>query len=173
MSKSLKYTCLLIASGLLSYWLTVSLTPYVILLAVKTGSKSTLNQPVYAGIITEKDRHVVMPNPDFLYVACGYDLRKSPVRITGVMPDSSYCSVALYAANTLNFYIRNDRQTADRNVDFLLVKKGEEDKYDNTENTIVSSPTSAGVMLVRILIEDTAKINYLKEIQHTFKVTPL
>jgi len=79
-----------------AYQTTVFLTPYVVLLKVKLHSRSEFNQPVYADRITDKDRHVVLPNPDFLYVAAGYSLRQAPIRITGRMPQGTYSSVALY-----------------------------------------------------------------------------
>lgn len=173
MNRKIKYTILLFAIVIFSYWCTLVATPYAILLAIKIGSKSTLNQPVYANVMTEKDRQVVMPNPDFLYVACGYDIRKSPIRITGIMPEDSYCSLALYTSNTLNFYIQNDRQTKNKKVDLLLVKKGEEANYKESNDKVIISPTKVGVMLVRILINDTSKLDYYKNIQRSYLITPL
>jgi uncharacterized membrane protein len=170
MRKLITAIIIVLLSAAVGYWLAIIATPYVVLLKVKSGAQSSFNQPVYADLITDKDRHVVMPNPDFLYVVCGYDIRKSPVRITGMMPDSNYCSVALYSANTRNFYIRNDRQTPGKQVDFLLVKKGDEAKYAGTLDEIVVSPSSIGVMLVRILVRDTSEVEYLKGMQRSWKV---
>lgn len=170
MIRYLKGILILLISAVAGYLLTVQATPYVILLAIKKGSGTTMNSPVYADIITDDHRQVVMPNPDFLYVACGYDIRKAPLRITGTMPEDSYCSVALYAANTLNFYIRNDRQTPGKEVDILLVKQGDEARYADTHPKVVASPSSVGFMLVRILVRDTSEVGYLKGVQGSWKV---
>lgn len=173
MSRYLKRIILFLVIAIASYGFTIYATPYVILLVVKIGAKSTLNEPVYADIMTDKDRFVTMPNPDFLYVACGYSVLKTPVRITGNMPEDSYCSLALYSANTLNFFIRNDKQAKDKKVDVLLVRKGEGSKYTDSYEEVVEAPFPFGVMLVRILIENPDDLSYIREIQKSFVVTPI
>ena len=171
MTKKLIIGCLIFgAAAFAAYYLTVLATPYAVLAFVKTGAKSKLNQPVYSDIITDKDRHVVLPNPDFLYVACGYNLWEGPLRITGKMPDNSYASVALYASNTKNYYILNDRQVPQKEFDVLLVKEKDRSKFQTSENEVVASPTNLGVILMRILINDTSNIDYLSNIRDSFKV---
>ncbi len=170
MRKTATGLLIFLLTALPAYHLAVFLTPYAVLLKVKLSSRSDFNKPVYADIITGKDRYVVLPNPDFIYVAAGYDIRKSPVRITGVMPEGTYCSVALYASNTLNYFIQNDRQLPGKKVDLFLVKEGDEMKYDEKGAQVVFSPSSMGTMLVRILINDTSRIDYLKEVQKTFRM---
>ncbi|HXH18500.1 MAG TPA: DUF1254 domain-containing protein [Chitinophagales bacterium] len=145
-------------------------TPYAVLMKVKSSARSPFNKPVYADVITDKDRKVVLPNPDFLYVAAGYDIRKSPLKITGKMPEGTYSSIAFYSSNTQNYYIRNDRQTPRKEFNILLVKKGEEKKFSADDAEVVASPSSFGTVMMRILIDDTARMDYLKKIQHTFRL---
>lgn len=170
MKKTVMGLLVFFLAALPAYQVVVFLTPYAVQLKVKLSSRSEFNKPVYANIITEKDRYVPLPNPDFIYAAGGYDIRKTPVRITGAMPDGTYCSVALYASNTLNYFIQNDRQLPGKKVDILLVQEGDEMNYDEKGAQVVFSPSSMGTMLVRILINDTSRIDYLKEIQKTFRM---
>ena len=157
-------------TGLLAYHAVVFLTPYAVLLRVKLNSRSEFNRPVYADIITDKDRHVVLPNPDFLYVVSGYSIGKAPIRVTGKLPEGTYSSIAFYSSNTLNYYIKNDRQAPEGEINILLVKKGDEKKFTERGGEVVSSPSILGTVMVRMLIDDTSRIGYLKEIQKTFKI---
>jgi uncharacterized membrane protein len=163
----------LIIAGL-AYYATVFATPYAVLLGVKINSDATLNQPVYSRVIDETERRVVMPNPDFLYVAMGYDVRKHPVRITGSMPDSTYASVALYASNTENYFVVNDRQLPQKKFDIILAKEEDESlpsKYPDSE--IVYAKSTLGTVLMRMLITTPEEIPHLKNIQQSFKAEVL
>jgi uncharacterized membrane protein len=161
----------LIAAGF-AYYATVFVTPYAILLGIKMKTKSEYNQPVYSRAIDETERRVVMPNPDFIYVAMGYDVRKHPVRITGMMPDSTYASVAMYASNTENYFVVNDRQLPQKKFDIILtedenVTDALRSKYPDAE--IVFAKSNLGTVMMRILITDNERIPYLKTIQQSFK----
>ena len=170
MRKTVFGILIFLVASVAAYHATIFVTPYVILLKVKLGSHSQFNQPVYANVITAKDRQVVLPNPDFLYVVSGYNIRKAPIMITGMMPEGTYSSIAFYSSNTLNYYIRNDRQTPDRKINILLVKKGDEKEYAGTGMEVVPSPSSLGTMMVRILIDDTSRMEELKTTQRSFKM---
>lgn len=172
MNTVLKRSFLFSIVAVAAYFLTIFLTPYVILLVVKAGARSELNVPVYTDVITEKDRHVVLPNPDFLYVASGYNLLNGPVRISGRMPDSSYYSFSLYTANTKNYYIKNDRDTPEKEYAVILTHN-KEDIKKYPQNEVIVSPTYIGAMLVRVLIDKTENIEQLKEVQRSFKVEEL
>ncbi len=173
MRKTISGILIFTLTGFAAYWSVIFVTPYAVLLKVKLSSRSEFNHPIYADIITDKDRHVVLPNPDFLYVVSGYDIRKSPVRITGKMPEDAYSSIAVYSNNTLNFFIKNDRQTPSKEFNILLVKEGEDVKYSESGSEVLPAPSNLGTVMMRILIDDTSRIDYLKEIQKTFRIEPL
>jgi uncharacterized membrane protein len=172
MNTTIKSILIVIVAAVAGYFLTIFITPRYILLKIKFNSGSKMNVPVYSDMMTEKDRHVVMPNPDFLYVASGYNLLNGPIRISGKMPDSSYSSVSLYADNTLNYFIRNDRQTPDKKYSFILTRN-EEDKTKYPNEEVVVSPSEFGTILTRILIDKPENIERLKEVQQSFKVEEL
>lgn len=166
---ALKAILLFSIAVLAGYFLTVFITPRYILLKIKLNSGSKMNVPVYSDVMTDKDRHVVMPNPDFLYVACGYNLWGGPIRVTGKMPDSTYSSVALYSDNTMNYYIKNDKQTADKKYSFILTRN-EKDKARFMNEEVIVSPSGLGTILTRTLIDKPENIEKLKEVQQSFKV---
>ncbi|MGE0637276.1 MAG: DUF1254 domain-containing protein [Bacteroidia bacterium] len=172
MNTALKSILIVILAAVAGYFLTVFITPRYILLKIKFNSGSKMNVPVYSDVMTDKDRHVVMPNPDFLYVASGYNLWGGPIRISGKMSDSSYSSVSLYADNTLNYFIRNDRQTPDKEYSFILTRN-EEDKAKYPNEEVIVSPSEFGTILTRILIDKPENIEKLKEAQRSFKVEEL
>ena len=157
----------------MGYQFTIIATPYLIQIAVKIKSGKPLNEPVFSEVVTDKERRVVMPNPDFLYVVMGYDLKDHPLHIRAQMPDSTYYSIAFYSASTKNYYVQNDRQTPDKKVDIILAKEGETIRGDHPASKIVYSPGRFGSMLVRILICDSTQIPYLQKIQHSLTAMPL
>ena len=68
-------------------------------------------------------RRVVMPSPDLLYATCAFDVGERPLSIR-VDPRGAghqgYWSIALYASNSDNFYVLNDRQAGDAPVHIVL-----------------------------------------------------
>lgn len=172
MNTTVKSILIVVFAAVAGYFLTLYITPRYILLKIKFNSGSKMNVPVFSDVITEKDRHVVMPNPDFLYVASGYNLLNGPIRISGNMPDSNYSSVAFYSDNTLNYYIKNDRQTPDKKYSFILTKN-EKDKANYPNEEVIISPSWFGTVLTRTLIDKPENIEQLKEVQRSFKVEEL
>jgi len=98
--------------------------------------------------VTQSSRAIVRPSPDFAYSACPYDLGAGPVRIH-VTPWSDYWSLSLYAANSDNFYVLDDRETQN-GVDVLLIRSGSAPPERETA-TIVQSPSQRGIALIRRL----------------------
>ena len=66
-------------------------------------------------------RRVVMPSPDLLYATCRMDLSQGPLRIQADPKTPRYWSIALYASNSDNFFVLNDRQANGQPVDLWLV----------------------------------------------------
>jgi uncharacterized membrane protein len=69
---------------------------------------------------------------------------------------ANYWSVALYAANSDNFFVRNDRQAQGRPVDLWLVAPGgdPQQKPPPAGAEVVVSPSSTGFLLMRVLTTD-------------------
>ena len=121
------------------------------------------NELVYNPLPTSESRAVVMPNPDFLYISCFYDLSEGPLHLTGIMPDFSYWSVAFYQPNTVNWYIKNDLEYGTNDLSLILSKDENLNNPTNTE--IAVAPEDEGFLLIRILVSnDSAHI--LKKYVH-------
>jgi uncharacterized membrane protein len=106
-------------------------------------------------------RRIVMPSPDLLYATCALDLSKGPVRITAEIAHPRYWSVALYGANSDNFFVVNDRSAAVRSskasdLDLKVVPPGVD--HDTTAaaggSTVVEAPTRKVLLLMRLLVTD-------------------
>jgi len=98
--------------------------------------------------VTAASRTIVRPSPDFAYSACPYDLATGPVRIH-VAPWNDYWSLSLYANNSDNFYVLDDREARD-GADILLIRGGAPPP-DHPTATVVESPSARGIALIRRL----------------------
>jgi uncharacterized membrane protein len=78
----------------------------------------------------------------------------------------------LFASNTDNFFVINDRQVKSNPAEILLVAPGR--SYPKPRNArVVVAPTARGVVLIRMLITDEAKINDLIRLQRQVPCSPL
>jgi uncharacterized membrane protein len=102
-------------------------------------------------------RRVVMPSPDLLYALCEIDLRERPMRVRADPKAPHYWSIALYADNSDNFFVVNDRQAAGAPVDLLLVAPGAAAPADAAGVRVVHSPSRRGLLLMRVLVSDYAR----------------
>ncbi len=112
------------------------------------------NQMNYGEMRSALKDTVPMENPDSKTTFAAYDVSDKPVRIKCVVPETgNYWSISLYAWNTDNFYVVNDRTALAKEFDLVLVKTNSRyQKADNEEVVIV--PRNKGVMLIRMLVND-------------------
>ena len=77
------------------------------------------------------------------------------------MPDSTYWSVSFYKPNTINWYVKNDREFDTNKLDLTLTLN------DSKSEDFITSPVKKGFMIIRILVEkkDKESINYYKSLQ--------
>lgn len=97
--------------------------------------------------VTPEARAIVRPSPDFAYSACAYDLSHGPLSFR-VPPWNAYWSLSLYADNSDNFFVIDDRE-ARSGADIVLVKRGAEHPRDATR--VVEAPSQRGIALIRRL----------------------
>ncbi len=116
--------------------------------ATERLSGGRLNAWVVAERVTPQSRQIVRPSPDFAYSACAYDLSRGPVSIR-VAPWEQYWSLSLYAANSDNYYVVDDREARQgRNI--LLARRRPRDADDGGA-VFVKSPSARGIALIRRL----------------------
>ena len=150
----------LLATALIVHLLVVWATPRLIMNRVMNGpAAQAMNMRNQAAFLPETDasvRRVVMPSPDLLYSVCVFDVSASPVRVRANPGLPGYWSIALYAANSDNFFVLNDRQAGASPVDLWLVSEGPSprDPAVPPGARVVVSPSSQGLLLLRVLTSD-------------------
>lgn len=117
-------------------------------------------------------RAVVRPSPDLLYATCAFDLGGGPVRLTAEIPDAGYWSLSLFAANTDNFFVVNDRTAGGRRVDVVLVRAGDAVTAPPGAR-VVESPSGRGIALTRTLVDREERAPGLDAARRTFRCAPL
>jgi len=166
----------LTVTAVLAHLLAVWAAPRVIMQVLMHGPAAQKmnmhNQASFPDPVSAKSRTVVMPSPDMLYSVCAYDLRQGPVRVSAAPELPNYWSVALYAANSDNFFVRNDRQAQGRPVNLWLVAPGgdPQQKPPPPGAEVVVSPSSTGFLLMRVLTTDyQAEKDLVEPARHTLK----
>jgi uncharacterized membrane protein len=97
--------------------------------------------------VTPQSRQVVRPAPDFAYSACAFDLSDGPVLSSAAPWDGSW-SLSLYAANSDNFFVIDDRE-ARLGTEITLVRRGR--SPPDGAAMAVESPSVRGIALIRRL----------------------
>jgi uncharacterized membrane protein len=138
----------------------VMATPHIIMhLAMRGIARRGVNTMHFGKRPTAATRGVVRPSPDLLYASCVYDLDAAggAVRVHASGMPHTYWSVSLFDDATNNFYVLNDRQAKNGNVDFLITARGTLDG-DRAKLPVVRAPTRRGLVLIRTLIDDDAHV---------------
>jgi uncharacterized membrane protein len=147
------------------------------LLAVNAPAETRAPGAVYLPPMTDHtQRRVVLPSPDLLYATCTFDLSKGPWRVRADPKAPHYWSIALYAANSDNFFVVNDRQAAGAPVDLIVVGPGGLDTVaqSSAQQTRVRAPSDRGLLLMRLLVGDYAsEVAVLEAARRTLRCEPL
>jgi uncharacterized membrane protein len=96
---------------------------------------------------TPNDRVVVAPSPDLIYSIGVFDVSKGPLRIEAPLT-GSYMSLSLYAANSDNFFVVNDRQIGGASFDIVLAGPAAPDPGIKGAR-LVRAPSTTGIILFR------------------------
>ncbi|WP_020651008.1 DUF1254 domain-containing protein [Solimonas variicoloris] len=147
MKRLIKYAVLAFVVAVVTHLATVLAAPYVLMdVAMARVSKADgINHWTHPPRTTETSRKVVRPSPDLAYSACVYDLDGGPVHVTASAWDD-YMSVSVFAHNSDNIFVINDRQ-APQGVDMIIVRKGE--PHPPGAALVVESPSRRGIVLQR------------------------
>jgi uncharacterized membrane protein len=110
--------------------------------------------PVLSPPTDHTQRQIVMPSPDLRYAVCVWNVAERPLRVRAVLGGLRYGSIALYASNSDNFFVVNDRQTAAAPIDLVLVGPrayGAMAALPTGART-VTAPSTRGLLLMRVLV---------------------
>ncbi|MBK8316247.1 MAG: DUF1254 domain-containing protein [Acidobacteria bacterium] len=127
-----------------------------------------VNQIGYGGLRFAGTDTVVRDNPDTVTSFAVYDVSEKPMRVRCVIPDrDNYWSLSLFAWNTDNYFVVNDRTAKSKDFELVIVKSGS--KYQNQgQEEIVVSPSEKGIFLIRMIVtnrDDKDEIARLAEVQ--------
>lgn len=129
-------------------------------IAIERIGGGEFNNWRFSDRVTPAARQIVRPAPDFAYSACAYDLSEGPVIISAA-PWPSYWSLSLYAANSDNYYVIDDRE-AEYGAGLTLIRRGA--AQPDGAATVVESPSVRGIALIRRLAPSPAEYNAAAEI---------
>ena len=121
---------------------------------------------------TAQARGIVRPSPDLLYSVCVYDLGAAGgvLRISTHDMPNTYWSVAVFDAETNNFYALNDRQSKTGAADFVLASKGA--SIAAGPLPVISAPTDRGIVLFRTLVADESRLAEIDAARHNANCAP-
>lgn len=178
MTLNLRRAAGLLAVAALVHVATLWALPRLIMARLSMAAPPEQKLGVYLPPMTdETQRRIVMPSPDLLYATCAFDLRAQPLRIRADPRSAghqAYWSIALYASNSDNFFVLNDRQTGTRPVDLLLIHRDTPARPHPAGASVVRSPSSRGLLLLRVLVADyAAEREVVEAARKTLRCEPL
>ncbi len=143
-----KYVWAALIAAALTHLAFIHFMPRVLMgVAIDRVSNGEFNVWRVSDRVTETSRTIVRPSPDFAYSACPYDLSRGPVIITAT-PWNAYWSLSLYAENSDNYFVIDDRE-ARRGAEITLIRRGQAHPEDAAR--VVESPSTRGIALIRRL----------------------
>jgi uncharacterized membrane protein len=146
-------------------------SPYLIMSRAMHGIAKRaggFNAPLSTNLPNAASRDIVKPSPDLLYTACAFDISEGPV-LAGGTPSQAYWSMALYASNTDNFFVINDRQ-AQGGPTFVVISTARmRDRIpaEHQSLKVVEPPSDKGIVLFRYLVLDQQDLAKAKVAQKT------
>lgn len=166
------FALVLVVIAVSFYYLTIWATPYYVQNKFASKSEGYINTPRFGEQPNaENSRVIPLPNPDFLYSTINYDLKENILKISGIVPDSTYWSISAYQENTTNYFVENEEKVKSK-FEYYLAPKGSTSaalKYIPKEK-IIYSPTTKGLILFRYLVSKAYPVKTLAQLQHGVKV---
>lgn len=159
---------------LAAVWAAPRVIMHVLLRATQASGLQADNQAAFPAPVTAASRSIVLPSPDLLYAVCKFDVGRGPVRVTANPQLPGYWSIALYASNSDNFFVLNDRQAQGKPVDLWLVSRdsGMDQQTVPPGSQVVVTPSTTGLLLMRVLTGDyDAQKSLVEPARHTLRCT--
>lgn len=119
------------------------------------------NVALHPGLPNEDSRSVVRPAPDLAYVACAFDLREGPLRVSVSLPET-YWLASFFDMRTDTFATL-DRDDLAGHDNIILVTRRQAARFTQSDSPIVVSPGDRGIVLVRLFVPDRAEYAVLRE----------
>ena len=148
-----------IAIALLTQWLVIKYVPDMVH-AIALNRVPLRNRWINNDKTDARMRRVVLPNPDFKYSALFYDVNEHDITISGILPDSTYSSVAFYDDRCQPYYVYNNLSTEHKGrFQFRISKK----TADGVKQ--LQPKTNTGIIICRYLVKNDSAFNIMKAYQ--------
>lgn len=169
------FALILVAIAVSFYYLTIWVTPYYVQKKFAEKSLGVINTPQFGDQPNDENSRVIpLPNPDFLYSTINYDLKDDVLKISGIVPDSTYWSISAYQENTTNFFVENEEKVKAKFEYYLAPEGSTSEVLKNIpKEKIIYSPTTKGLILFRYLVSKAYPVKTLAELQHGVTVEKL
>lgn len=169
------FALILVLIAVSFYYLTIWITPYYVQKKFAEKSLGDINIPRFGDQPNaENSRVIPLPNPDFLYSTINYDLNDNVLKISGIVPDSTYWSISAYQENTTNFFVENEEKVKAKFEYYLAPEGSNAEVLKNIpKEKIIYSPTTKGLILFRYLVSKAYPVTKLAELQHGVTVEKL
>lgn len=142
----------------------IAFAPKLIFAIAQKRKPKPVNTVYHAGKTDATLRKVVLPNPDFVYSACFYDVSENDLMIAGEFSDTSqYSSIAFYDNSCQPYYVRNNLQGFKNKFNIRL-------SGVNREQRTLKAKSKKGVVLMRYLATDSAQMAIALRLQKSFAV---
>lgn len=155
----IKKILLLLLIAIAVHLLAVWSLPRLIMQRVMHGTMAAAiggwNVPAFPVLADASSRTIVAPNPDLLYALCLIDLRKGPVQVSANPQLASYWSIALYASNSDNYFVLNDKTAAGKPVSLWVSASPASNVPAGAQQVV--SPSDTALLLMRVLVNDAGK----------------
>jgi uncharacterized membrane protein len=152
-SDTLTWVTVAVAVGLVTHFALLVALPHIVarVLRKKVIRGRGDNALYYQEPPTPAARAVPIPCPDLAYLIGFFDLSRGPLALSAPT-HGSYASLAIFAKNMDNFYVKNDRQVNGR-FEVVLVGPGAPTPTA-TGADVVQTPGPTGIVLFRYFAGD-------------------
>lgn len=161
----------------LGFGLWLAAYPSFCLLYLKLSSKNKgANLFYHQGRVTELMTEVVLPNPDFFYSICGFNIDAGPIKVSFTPPKNAYWSISVYDYKTNVIWKTSDdveKTNKDSQLQLIISSKNHPKITYDRNTSYLESPFSQGAVLLRILAQTPDQDQRLLEAQKTAKCDPL
>lgn len=162
MKIALRVIGFVLIAGLVGYGF-IGAVPSIVFAMAKMRKPVPVNTVYHAPPTDAALRQVVLPNPDFVYSICFYNLSQADLLLTGEFTDTSqYCSLAFYDDQLQPYYVQNNFQGFKSKFSLRL-------SYVNRVQRTLRAKTKQGVVLFRMLAIDSAQKANAIRLQQKFK----
>lgn len=174
MKSALRWVAVALLIGVAAHVVAIRAAPRVIMAFATQGAaqRGGWNRAYNPPLATAAARTIVRPSPDLAYTACAFDVAEKPLLIHAPLGDIGYASVSMFASNTDNFFVLNDRQAGATPIDLVLVGP-RTPPFEADGRRVVQSPSDRGLVLFRRVVSDAAQGAAVERLRDATRCTPL